>query len=89
MREFSIEEDLKKNLSKISKKDKILYNVIMKKIEEILTCEDVNHYKNLKKPLQDFKRVHVKSSFVLTFKYIESEDKVVFYRLKHHDDIYK
>jgi len=56
MREFSIEEDLKKNLSKISKKDKILYNAIMKKIEEILTCEDVNHYKNLKKPLQDFKR---------------------------------
>ncbi|HOI18655.1 MAG TPA: addiction module toxin RelE [Candidatus Woesearchaeota archaeon] len=89
MREFSIEEDLKKNLSKISKKDKILYNAIMKKIEEILTCEDVNHYKNLKKPLQDFKRVHVKSSFVLTFKYIESEDKVVFYRLKHHDDIYQ
>ena len=89
MREFSIEEDLKKNLSKISKKDKILYNAIMKKIEEILTCEDVNHYKNLKKPLQDFKRVHVKSSFVLIFKYIESEDKVVFYRLKHHDDIYQ
>lgn len=88
MREFSIEEDLRKNLSKISKKDKILYNAIMNKIEEILTCEDVNHYKNLKKPLQDFKRVHVKSSFVLTFKYIESEDKVVFYRLKHHDDIY-
>jgi YafQ family addiction module toxin component len=89
MREFSIEEDLRRNLSKISKKDKIFYNAIMKKIEEILTCEDVNHYKNLKKPLQDFKRVHVKSSFVLTFKYIESEDKVIFYRLKHHDDIYK
>jgi len=89
MREFSIEEDLKKNLSKISKKDKILCNAIMKKIVEILNCEYVSHYTNLKKPLQDFKRVHVKSSFVLTFKYIESEDKVVFYRLKHHDDIYK
>lgn len=88
MREFSIEEDLRKNLSKISKKDKILYNAIIKKIEEILTCEDVNHYKNLKKPLQIFKRVHVRSSFVLTFKYLSSEDKVVFYRLKLHDDIY-
>lgn len=88
MREFSIEEDLRKNLSKISKKDKILYIAIIKKIEEILTCEDFNHYKNLKKPLQIFKRVHVRSSFVLTFKYLSSEDKVVFYRLKHHDDIY-
>lgn len=89
MRKFSIEEGLRKNLSKISRKDKILYTAIMKKIEEILTCDDVNHYKNLKQPLRDFKRVHVKSSFVLTFKCIESEDKVVFYRLKHHDDIYK
>ena len=88
MREFLIEEDLKKTLSKIFKKDKVLYNTIMKKIEEILTCEDVNHYKNLRKPLQDFKRVHIKSSFVLTFKYISSEDKVVFYKLGHHDDIY-
>ncbi len=58
MREFSIEENLKKILSKIFKKDNAMYAVIMKKIEEILTCDDVNHYKNLKKPLQDFKRPH-------------------------------
>ncbi len=88
MREFSIEENLKKTLSKIFKKDNAMYVAIMKKIEEILTCEDVDHYKNLKKPLQDFKRVHIKSSFVLIFKYIESGDKVVFYKFKHHEDIY-
>jgi len=72
MREFSVEENLKRTLSKISKKDKAMYDAIMKKFEEILTCENVNHYKNLRKPLQDFKRVHIKSSFVLTFKYIAS-----------------
>lgn len=88
MREFSIEEKLKKILSKIFKKDKVMYDAIMKKIEEILTCDDVEHYKNLKNPLQDFKRVHVKSSFVLIFKYIESENKIIFYKFKHHDNIY-
>ena len=45
--------------------------------------------KNLKKPLPYLKRVHVKSSFVLTFKYIKSEDKVIFYNYNHHDNIYK
>ena len=88
MREFSIEDNLKKKLSKLSKKDTIMYSSVMKKFEEILTCKDINHYKNLKKPLQDFKRVHIKSSFVLIFKYIESDDKVVFFDLDHHDNIY-
>ena len=88
MREFSIEDNLKKKLSKLSKKDNVMYSSIMKKFEEILTRKDVNHYKNLRKPLQDFKRVHIKSSFVLIFKYIESDDKVVFFDLDHHDNIY-
>ena len=89
MRKFSIEERLKKILKKIYKKDKIIYNVIMDKMQEIMDSEDVNHYKNLRKPLQHLKRVHIKSSFVLTFRYIESEDKVVFYDLDHHDNIYR
>ena len=63
MREFSIEDKLKKLLNKIFKKDRVMYDAIMKKIEEILTCEDVDHYKNLKKPLQDFKRVHAIKQF--------------------------
>jgi YafQ family addiction module toxin component len=88
MRKFSIEENLEKKFSKLSKKDNAMYTSVMKKIEEILTCKDVNHYKNLKKPLQNFKRVHIKRSFVLIFKYIESDDKVIFFDLDHHDDIY-
>ena len=89
MRNFFLEENLKKTIEKIAKKDKILYDALMKKMEEILSCSDVNHYKNLKRPLQEFKRVHVKSSFVLIFKYLQSEDKVVFYDLDHHDHIYR
>ena len=89
MRDFSIEEGLQRTLKKLSKKDKATYESLMKKIGEIINCEDVNHYKNLRRPLQDFKRVHVRSSFVLIFKYVESEDKIVFYEFNHHDQIYK
>ncbi|MBN2459621.1 addiction module toxin RelE [Candidatus Woesearchaeota archaeon] len=88
MRKFSIEDDMKAKLIKLSKRDKVTYEALMRKIDEILSCEDVNHYKNLKKPLQGLKRVHVKGPFVMTFKYLESNDKVVFYDFDHHDKIY-
>ena len=89
MRNYEIKPSLKRILKKISKKDKISYEQILKKIEEIINSKDVNHYKNLKRPLQEFKRVHIKTSFVLTFKYIESEDKIIFYHFGHHDEIYR
>ena len=89
MHKFSIEDKLLKLIKKISKKDRDMYNILFKKINDIVNSENINHYKNLKKPLQDFKRVHIKSSFVLIFKYIESENKIEFYDLDHHDNIYK
>lgn len=89
MRNYEIKPSLKRILKKISKKDKSAYEQILKKIEEIINSQDINHYKNLKKPLQEFKRVHIKASFVLTFKYIKSEEKVIFYHFGHHDNIYR
>lgn len=89
MHKFSIEDKLLKLIKKLSKKDKDMYNILFKKINEIVNSENINHYKNLKKPLPDFKRVHIKSSFVLIFQYNESDDKIIFYDLDHHDNIYK
>ncbi|PIU30461.1 addiction module toxin RelE [Candidatus Woesearchaeota archaeon CG07_land_8_20_14_0_80_44_23] len=89
MRKFSIEDGLKAKLIRLCKRDKVTYDALMGKIDEILNCEDVNHYKNLRKPLQDLKRVHIKGPFVLLFKYLESENKVVFYDFDHHDRIYR
>ncbi len=88
-RNFSVEPGLQKILSKLAKKDKVTYEAIMKKINEILGCEDVEHYKNLRNPLQHLKRVHVNGPFVLTFMYLKSEDKIKFYNFDHHDRIYK
>jgi len=87
MRKFSIEDNLRKKLGKLSKKDRVLYSAAMKKMDEILSCEDVSHYKNLKSPMQDFKRVHVRGSFVLIFKYLDG--KVLFFGLGYHDDVYR
>lgn len=89
MREFSIEENLKKILQKLFKKDKATYETLMKKIQEIANCPDVDHYKNLKRPLQHLKRVHIKGPFILTFRYIVPEDKIIFYDFDHHDYIYQ
>ena len=88
MRTHEIKPSLTKILDKLAKKDKNSYEQIIKKIKEIMNSKDVNHYKNLKTPLQHLKRVHIKGSFVLTFKYAESEDKVIFYDFDHHDRIY-
>ena len=88
MREFSIENNLQKILKKLFKRDKTTYEAIMEKINEILTCPDVNHYKNLRAPLQCLKRVHVNGPFVLTFEYFSETDKVAFYDFDHHDGIY-
>jgi len=89
MRNFSVEVGLQKILEKLRKKDKQTYEILMRKIEEIINSDDVNHYKNLRKPLAHLKRVHIRGPFVLTFKYLESENKVVFYDFDHHDNIYK
>ncbi|MBS3166060.1 addiction module toxin RelE [Candidatus Woesearchaeota archaeon] len=76
-------------MSKICKKDKVMYHALLNKMDEIVNCEDVNHYKNLRKHLEEYKRVHIKNSFVLLFKYIPSEDKVILWDLDHHDNVYR
>lgn len=88
MRKFNIERDLHRILKKLHKKDSKKYKIVWKKINEILSIGDVNHYKNLKFPLNNFKRVHIDRSFVLVFKYDQKKDKVIFYDLDHHDKIY-
>ena len=45
--DFYVSEHLEKILSKLSKKDKNLYEQILKKIDEVIHCSDVDHYKNL------------------------------------------
>ena len=89
MHKFELEEKLLQALKKLARKDKKKYEIICKKISEIISCENIDHYKNLKFPLNSFKRVHVDNSFVLTFKHDKTSDKIMFFDLNHHDKIYK
>jgi len=79
---------LQKILNKLSKKDKSLYEQVLKKIEEIINSPDVEHYKNLRYNLSDKKRAQV-GHFVLVFSFIKPENKIKFLDFDHHDNIYK
>jgi len=89
MRKFEVEKNLYDYLKKLFKKDKKKYEIVWKKINEIMNTSNVEHYKNLKFPMQDFKRVHINKNFVLIFRYNKTEDKIIFYDLNHHNKIYK
>ena len=87
MRKFEIKPELEKKLVKLFKKDKSTYEKIMKKIEEVVSSGDVEHYKNLRHNMKDSKRVHI-GHFVLVFSYDKSTDFVSFEDFDHHDNIY-
>ena len=78
---------LQQILKKLSKRDRVLYVRVLNKIEEIINCEDVEHYKNLRHNMSDRKRVHI-GHFVLVFKFIKEENKIKFVDFDHHDKIY-
>jgi len=87
MRPFIISEHLQEILKKVFRKNRILYEQIMNKIDEIVNCEDVEHYKNLKHNMKDSKRVHI-GHFVLVFQYDKFQDSIQFMDFDHHDKIY-
>ena len=87
MYSYEIQPSLQKVLKKLSKKDKKLYEQILKKIDEIINSENVEHYKNLRNDMKDRKRVHL-GHFVLIFKFIKNDSKIVFVDFDYHDKIY-
>lgn len=68
MHKFEVSEELERKLKKLAKKDKVLHEQLLKKIKEIVSSGDIEHYKNLRYDMNDSKRVHV-GSFVLVFQY--------------------
>ena len=88
MYEWERSEKLKKILKKLFKKDRVRYEVTLKKINEAINSKDINHYKNLSYDMKEFKRVHIDSHFVLIFKLDKNKKKIKFEDLQHHDYIY-
>ena len=75
-------------LKKLKKKDPPLFKATQKKILQIsqLKREEIDYFKNLNAPLNQYKRVHI-GSFVLMFR--AEGDTVFFDKFEHHDKIYK
>lgn len=86
MYKFFISEKLEKIMKKLFKKDKNRYEMTLRKINEIINSNP-HHYKNLRKNMKNFKRVHIDSHFVLIFKI--KNKTISFEDLQHHDYIYK
>ena len=85
---YKTSKNLDRILEKLFKKDKPVYEQVMKKIEEVINSSDVEHYKNLRYNLSDRKRVHI-GHFVLVFKFNKTENLIEFDDFDHHDIIYK
>ena len=91
MFDFDVHDKVLIVLRKLSKKDRKKVAIINKKIKEIINCDhnSIERYKNLRKPLQHWKRVHIDKHFVLAFEVDKENNSIFFVDFDHHDRIYK
>lgn len=85
---FSLEisERIDSIFKKMAKKDKGRLRIIWKKVEEIR--EKPFHFKPLKNEMHGVRRVHIDSSFVLTYEVDEKNKIIRLIDFAHHDKIY-
>jgi YafQ family addiction module toxin component len=83
---INIKPKLDKIFLKLSRKSPKTLKIIHNKIQEVI--QNPMHYKNLRKPIHQLKRVHMRKSFVLTFSVNEETKTVTFEDYDHHDNIY-
>ena len=88
MKEYEIKQNLKKIMEKLYRKDRKTRERIIKEINKIINSNEINHYKNLRYNLSDFKRVQIGEK-VLVFTHNKMNDKIIFEDFDHHDKIYK
>ncbi len=88
MYRFKVSEELQKKLKKLSRKDKKLHKQLLKKIEEIVNSNNIEHYKNLRYNMKDSKRLHI-GHFVLVFQYDKKKNIINFDDFDHYNKIYK
>ena len=87
-RQYKTSKEFDRILAKLEKKDKQLYENLFNKMNEVLNSPDIEHYKNLRYDMKEFKRVHI-GHFVLVFKFDKISNLILFSDFDHHDKIYK
>jgi len=88
MFEYDIHDTPRAKLDKIAKKDKVLASIFFKKVQEIINRDEktVNAYKNLRSPLNEYKRIHLTGNYILLFSV--KGNRVIFFDIRHWDDIF-
>ena len=87
MYRIKIRASLDKQLGKLIKRNRKQYELIMKKVGELQS--NPHRFKNLRAPLENWKRIRIVKSFVLVYS-VDEENKVVrLEKFDHHDKIYK
>jgi len=87
MYSYELRKNVEKIFFKLAKKNSKQLMIIENKIQEIR--QNPQHYKNLRKPLQHLKRIHIDKSFVLVFSVDENKKHIIIEDYDHHDEIYK
>ena len=83
---LQIAEELERAFRKLAKKNKKQLLIIDKKVQQIV--ENPHHFKPLRGNMHGVRRVHIDSSFVLTYE-IDEQNKIVrLLDFAHHDDVY-
>lgn len=82
----SYSEEIVRKLSKLKKKDAKHYEIIRKKMDQIL-ANPKHRFKDLHYDMKGINRVHI-GHFVLIFKIDHTKKIVSFEDYDHHDNIY-
>ena len=87
---YLISPELEKLIKKYKKKDPRTTTALQKKMNEIINSEEemIEHYKNLRAPINQYKRVHINKSFILIFSFNKKSKTITFHDISHHDDAY-
>jgi addiction module RelE/StbE family toxin len=83
--ELEVSEHLDRLFSKLSKKDKLQFEILSRKIKEIL--ENPNIGEPLKGNMAGQRSVHIRN-FVLTYEILENEKIIRLLDYDHHDKVY-
>ena len=83
---LQVSEELDKAFSKLAKKNKKQLQIIHKKIDQIL--ENPYHFKPLRGDMHGARRVHIDTSFVLTYEIDEEKKLIRLLDFDHHDKVY-
>ena len=84
--QLQISEELDKVFSKLANKNKKQLQIIQKKIDQIL--QNPYHFKPLRGDMHGARRVHIDTSFVLTYEIDEDKKLIRILDFDHHDHVY-